>query len=236
MLNNAHKITIEKKNRLKKLFCLMIMSLIMISLFTMCKNNRYKVVDSVGDGKTFITKKIVLPDVISADSVIEITRELKQKDDNPENFVCFFYQPGMDLSICWVSVSYLTDTSKCNKKDRNGVCVKYEEVQPDFAPIETLMKLKSKKLDRKDLIKEIPDMTAYVKYEIFKKGNGSEAVFVTLWPDGREKITPLKVKNENGVKKYSFDSPNIPGVFVLEEKYMMLYDSEDMTSGRSLPY
>ncbi|NTE22278.1 hypothetical protein G6M26_27380 [Agrobacterium tumefaciens] len=193
-------------------------------------------VDSIGDGKTSITKKVVLPDVISADSVIEITRELKQKDDNPENFVCFFYQPGMDLSICWVAVSYLADSLNCNKKDRNGACVKYEEVRPDFASLETLMRLKSKKLNRKDLVKEIVDMTAYVKYEVFKKDNGSQAVFVTLWPDGREKVIPLKVKNENGVKKYLFDSPNIPGVFVLEEKYMVIYDSEDMKSSRSLPY
>ena len=115
-------------------------------------------------------------------------------------------------------------------------CVKYEEVRPDFASLETLMRLKSKKLNRKDLIKEIVDMTAYVKYEVFKKDNGSQAVFVTLWPDGREKVIPLKVKNENGVKKYLFDSPNIPGVFVLEEKYMVIYDSEDMKSSRSLPY
>ena len=118
MLKNAHKSSYGKVLQFKKK--IYIISLLITSLFIMCKNDRYRVVDSIGDGKTSITKKVVLPDVISADSVIEITRELKQKDDNPENFVCFFYQPGMDLSICWVAVSYLADSLNCNKKDRNG--------------------------------------------------------------------------------------------------------------------
>lgn len=107
--------------------------------FSMCKNpiekKGYEIISSQMNGDDSYNS-VLLSKVISPDSVIGIARTLRKEVKKADNTTFYFYQPGMSLDICWVSVSYKSNELSCNMKDKDGVCVGFTEVWTTFVPAE----------------------------------------------------------------------------------------------------
>lgn len=185
-----------------------------------------------------MVNKIAVLRAIPADSTIEIARSLRAEKKWKGEFVCYFYSTGLDVnSVAWVEVTYKADLSEANTKDKDGIPVKFEEIIPGIVWIEDLNALKTDKFDRKNLIREIPDILAKVKYEVYSiPGVSDKAIFVKIKPNGSVKVSDLKIRNENNIKKYVFTGPNIEGAFILDDTQMTLFDNENSSSGRTISY
>lgn len=201
------------------------------------QKNGYLVHSSKEYGNKMVSK-IVVPKVIPADSTIEIARSLRAEKKWKGEFVCYFYTTGLDLnSVAWIGVSYKTDSLAANTKDKDGIPVQFEEIMPGIVSREGLLALRTDKFDRKNLIREIPDIMAKVKYEVYSiPGKSDKAIFVTLRPDGSLKVIDLEIKNENNIKKYIFRAPNIEGAFLLEDTHMTFFERENSSIGTAISY
>lgn len=223
----------------KKIFpCLIFIcfNIILVSCGSSDKKKGYKV-HSTKEYDNQTVNTVLLLNVISKDSTIEIARQIREESKSTNGFVCNFYQPGMELTFAWASVTYAFEASECNSKDRKGTGVKYELVLPDFKSVDELRALKADRFNRKNLIKEVPDIYAKVKYEIYQTdGKKDQGVFVTLYPSGGQKEVNFKIKQVDGIMKYIFDAPNVEGGFILEEHYMTVLEQESSTGGRSINY
>ena len=215
----------------------LIVPLFLISCNVSGKKNGYLIHSSKEDGSKMVSKIVVIK-VISPDSTIEIARKLRAEKKWKGEFVCYFYTTGLDLnSAAWVGVTYKTDSLGANKKDKDGTPVQFEVIMPGIVSREDLLALTTGKFDRKNLIREIPDVMAKVKYEVYSvPGKSDKANFVILRPDGSSKVIDLEIKNENNIKKYVFRAPNIEGAFTLEDTYMTFFESENSSSGRTIDY
>lgn len=205
-------------------------------IFSMCKSsiekNGYEVIFSQTKGDESYSS-VLLSKPISPDSVIEIARTLRKEAKKVDNATFYFYQPGMSIDICWVSVSYKANEQGCNMKDKDGSCVEFRKVWTTFVSGEELGLLKAKGFDREKLLMEVVHVIAEAKYEIYSV-NDSVATFVSLKKGMPDRVVPLKIKFENNEKRFFYDAPNIPGYFVLGDDFMTSYESENSSASTTL--
>ncbi|WP_207535702.1 hypothetical protein [Desertivirga arenae] len=182
--------------------------------------------------------KLVLQNVIGKDSLIEIARQIRQETEKKENFVVYYYLPGMNDAICWTAVTYAKDSTDCNAKDRSNVCVEYEEVIPGIKTRNELRALKSKEYNKSQILKEVPDMFAKVKYEIYRPDpRTGEGRFIVVRPDGTTRSLMYKYKEDGMWKRNTFISPaNAEGAFELDEAGMWDYQCLQCPNGRYIPF
>lgn len=218
---------------MNKFVCIILFSALALA---MCKSpmekNGYEVISSQISGEDSYNS-VLLSKTISPDSVIEIARTLRKEAKKVENATFYFYQPGMSLDICWVSVSYKSNERGCNMKDKDGVCVEFREVWTTFVPAEELGLLKAKGFDRKKLLMEVVHTHAEAKYEIYGVSD-SAATFVSIKKGMPDRVVPLKIKIQHKERRFFYDAPNIPGYFVLGDDSITLYEDENSSASTTL--
>ncbi len=144
-----------------------------------------------------INFKIVLEHPTTPDSMIEISRQLRVKEEFEGKIVCFFYLPKMNTNdFCWATTMYLPQCSSCtNNKDADGTDIDFLLNGADKYKIDSLSMLQFDSLPNKVFIGSNINPLRQYKVAFYKLPNQpSKLLKVLLFIDGNT-VQVLNLKN-----------------------------------------
>lgn len=203
--------TTQNKERPKAFgvyFTLMLISFILFGItIDRSKSNKieaqYKI-DSKDKTSNQITLNIIIPEHYGKDTLIEITRQLKEEYDWREKFVCFFEVGASSNSAAWASCAYLpncfncaTDTDNCNNP------VKFSQIGLTREKVTPLINLQFDSIPNKVFVAAyIDDIFGYKN--MFFKISHDQALEVQLKPHGKL-INHLTIIKDGTHEKYYYN-------------------------------
>lgn len=161
-------------------------------------------IDSKDSTGVQITLRIIVPERYGKDTLIEITRQLKEEFEWKENFLCFFDIGTRTNGQAWASCAYLQNCDKCeNDVDKENNPIEFTQIGLTREKVEPLLKLQFDSIPEKKLVASYIDDATESKFMIFKISE-SKALQVQLWPSEKI-INRLNIVKDGSVEKYYYD-------------------------------